>query len=1358
MVSSELQQGKSYTFQVLKEKSTRKYFKVKTDDDVEFSLLKFKFQQNQPLPDYISCYVKSLYPLTLGQDISTFIKDFYTQGKDYDFFVKSVSNDSNPHYELEDEHGLCFKLNNAPQTLAQGSRVKCRIIKITGAKVNLKYVGTLSLKLPLAFLDISQWLNVLGVTKYQEHYLRLLEETPEFHDALVKYDDSDPSWIFDLLQASAKHITDWLIACKDNLHSLARVYGRMKKAKELALYILEESDYLRACSHEQRTLLQTKLSNYVELFTQYGTAASKILDKTHEDYIDKMFSRLKEAGYLYNPARQFRIMMTILKLRPELINSRMGELFEALHNWDLSNWKSDPFRPALVEQLQIFIQENCRLINLLPANDTSDDNKAIIRMILAIAVQRLLATDADHIDLNLNRAMLYRYISYLNPGSLDILLHKGVEALLGIDSPNEFTWSDTDHPTLLLAKSSHPNPETEGRDAVVKTYSTSKADVQLRPDSISIIAAGADPSTTSIPNNLFEFLDTTISLVDTLTIQNVRKSKDLKTYRKMWQDISWSIFGEEQSAGERLEKVLPDGEEVRIIIDDVNVLTGGNERQRLRFHCTIVDDMYYGEGWLICDAHHMLGWLTAQDIPSNYDGSLSFACDDEGTPLLFTATAEKKGDSLEFSMKNQIDDYLLETSSPGDENIAIVTYLDRINNAWLCLTERGSTYKVACDETTEHLSQGNLVRVRYVEPDRSSTTTQFFIGELSDNQENLPVSVKKSLPLFNLMQGLGEIQEGETDNFVVRETEEVMTKDELLELIYTYQRRAFFETEYMKAFNYLGLASLLCQLADEQDLQRELSSHMDLLQLLQDFGRNQSVDVAELDRCGSYVKDIPMLERLHARLKIVADLDMNESSQWLWSVRQNPRNEIEGRLASLVLSFNMLPKTMEKTRKDVMKEITTLLNVNNTTSTAKYYGDESQTVEFKSSLVYSTRGGHTRDAKEQLREIVHIICGFMNARGGTLYIGVNDSGYENGLEDDLAFRRSRGMKASIDAMTVDLQNHLDRTMPSHAKDHWEISSDPESKKGVIVVKVLPVETPVELDGVIFVRSSSTTKPRLNQEREEFIKNRSHNFHMLMALWGVEQDARENDNGEAGALESGAETGVAEVSASEMAGVAGSPQDAGLSVHPDDNVKINTGCHRLNVLHSYDNNFATPGLYIHFTRDGKIFTSTEDQFFDYDQECRLVLAVSENELKGFALLTYSDGNVAKVPMSSFYSLNEKEKTDVRKDSCLRHVNIAGADDYLLSVVRASFGSLFYRIDKLSKLPAGMDIDAAGIALCDQQHEILAQEIVSADKLGFFDRDSVDKERRSYGISLPQGDGTLSEEERIKKLLRPLAIAE
>lgn len=1349
MLSADLKQGRTYRFEVLKETSTRKFFKIRIDDELEYSLPKFKFQYNLPLPDFLDCYVKSLIPLSIGQDITVFINDFYEVGKNYDFIIKDVKNDTETIYELQDDHDLCFKLYNAPESLSKGSKIKCKIIKINGINVTLKYVGTLATKLPLEFLDFAEWLTLLGYTRKHDYVLRLLENYPQFETALIKYDNDDPVWIFEVLQTVSLHITDWLIECKDNRIQLARTVRRMKLATKLALFILEESDYLRNCNPEQRAMLQSRLSNYVEQFTQFGQAADMILNKTYIDFIDRMFLRLKEAGYLYRPSTQFRIMMTILKLRPELINQRMGELFDALHNWEVNNWQSEPFRSALVQQLQIFIEGNSRQINLLPAHDSSEDNKTIVRMILAIAVQSILATDTDMVDLKINRAMLYRYISYLNADNVNVLLDKGAEALLGIERPCEFTWSDTEHPTLLILKSSHPWPDSPDTEAMVKTYSTSQAQVQLRAKSLHIIAKGADPQSTVIPNNLLDWLNPVISLEEDSKIFNVKKSKDLGSYDKLWADIRWSIFGHEEASGERIEKTKPyGGEEVKVVIDDVRVLYTGNERQRLQFHCTIHDDLYIGEGWMPCDTYHMIGWLSYRDIPGNYDGSLSFAQADDGTPLLFDATVIRKNDELEFSMKSQIEDFLLESLWPGRESAAIVTHFDRLNNAWLCLSDLGCTFKVPCDESTSGLSEGNLVNVRYIEPDRSGSIIQFFIGELAVNQENLPVGLKKADCLSALMKSMGQVSpDDKSENSAVLEVEEVMSREELLELIYMLQRRAHSESEYIRAFNYLGLATILCKIAEAPKLLSDLLTHMELLRLLQDFGKNQKINREWLETCEDKVRSTPKLERIFTRLKIVADLDANENADWLWEVRQNPRNETEERLAALVLSYNMLPRIMETARKDILKEISTLLNVNSTAPTSKYYGDESQTVEFKSSLIYSTRGGSRPNVKDQLHEIAHIISGFMNARGGLLYIGVNDSGYENGLDDDLAYRQSHGHKATIDSMMVDLQNYLDRTMPAHAKDHWEIMSDPESKKGVIMVKVAPVEIPVELDGVIYVRSSSTTKPRYDKERDEFIRNRSHNYQLLMKLWGVGQehtkdfDSLQQDNN--------TKPNVPQIPPKPEPPIAAEPSQ---ETNPK---RIETGKHRLNVLHSYEPNFSTPSMYAYFIEESKLRVTPDDAYLDYEPDCLLALAVKQRE-KGWLVFSYDNGDVAKFSLDILSEFSPNETREHYKNALLKFVNIAGENDYLLTVLRASYGALFYRLDHLHSLSTHSDITDKGETLCDNNHEILAQEIVSSDKLMFFDSDAIDKERRFFGVPLPVGDGTLTEEERIHELLRPLNI--
>ena len=1349
MLSQDLIQGRSYRFEVIKEKSSRNFFKIKIDEDTDYTLPKFKFQHGLPVPDFLDCYVKSVLPLSIGQDISVFINDFYEIGKSYDFTVKDIKKDTETVYELQDKYNLCFKLYNAPESLAKGNKIKCRIVKINGINVTLKYVGTLATKLPLDFLDFEQWLSHLGYVRDHECVLRLLEHFPQFETALTRYDNDDPAWIFEVLNTVSQHITDWLIECKDNRLLLAKTLRRLKLAKKLALFILEESDYLRNCNPEQRTMLQSRLSNYVTQFTQYGQAAKMILNKTYIEFIDKMFHRLKEAGYLYEPATQFRIMMTILKLRPEMINSRMGELFDALHNWEVSNWQLEPFRSALVQQLQIFIEGNSRQINMLPAHDSSEDNKTIVRMILAIAVQSLLATDEDTVDLKINRAMLYRYISYLNADNVNILLNKSTEALLGIERPCEFTWSDTEHPTLLIMKSSYPWAEIPDNNALVKTYSTSKAIVRLRADSLHIIAKNANPDYTALPNNLIDWLNPTISLDEEVKIHNVRKSKDLNSFSKMWDDIRWAIFGYDNTTIDRIEKTKPyGGEEVKVVIDDVRFLETGNERQRLQFHCTIHDELYYGEGWMPCDTYHMIGWLSYRDKPGNYDGSLHFAHNEDGTPLLFDATVLRKNDELEFSMKNQIENFLHESLWPGCESTAIVTHFDRLNNAWLCLSDLGCTFKVPCDESTSELCEGQLVRVKYIEPDRSGSLIQFFIGELSENQEDIPSALKKSDCLVNLMHAMGQpIADDYNENSAVVEVEEVMSREELMELIYMLQRRAFSESEYIKAFNYLGLATILSRIADSSSILNEISTHMELLKLLQDFGKNQKINREWLDACENKAKSSPVLERIFTRLKIVADLETNENSEWLWSVRRNPRNDIERRLASLVLSYNMLPKELESSRNDILKEISTLLNVNNTAPTSKYYGDESQTVEFKSSLIYSTHGGSRPDVREQLREIVRTICAFMNARGGILYIGVNDSGYENGLDDDLAYRLSHGHKATIDSMMVDLQNHLDRTMPPHAKDHWEIMSDPDSKKGVIMVKVAPVEMPVEFDGIIYVRSSSTTKPRLDKERDEFIRNRSHNYKLLMKLWGIGQDEEANNLPFHSEEKEKRTTNIPKINPKPE------PPISEKQVQDNTVKKIETGRHRPNVLHSYEPNFATPSLYAYFMEGASLRVTPDDAYLDYEPNCLLALAVQQRE-KGWLVLAYENGEIAKFSLDILDQFAPNETKEHYNGTRLEFVNIAGETDYLLTVLKATYGALFYRLDTIHTLPLHTDLKEQGQTLCDNLHQILAQEIVTGDQLGFFNADAIDKERRFFGVPLPVGDGTLTEEERIYELFRPL----
>ncbi len=84
---------------------------------------------------------------------------------------------------------------------------------------------------------------------------------------------------------------------------------------------------------------------------------------------------------------------------------------------------------------------------------------------------------------------------------------------------------------------------------------------------------------------------------------------------------------------------------------------------------------------------------------------------------------------------------------------------------------------------------------------------------------------------------------------------------------------------------------------------------------------------------------------------------------------------------------------------------------------------ESQTVEFKSTARWNL---HTGQADKKMEHaITKTVCGFLNAEGGTLLIGVGDDGFVVGLADDM---KTLGTKANLDGYQLFLRQHLDNRL------------------------------------------------------------------------------------------------------------------------------------------------------------------------------------------------------------------------------------------------------------------------------------------------------------------------------------------
>ncbi len=84
---------------------------------------------------------------------------------------------------------------------------------------------------------------------------------------------------------------------------------------------------------------------------------------------------------------------------------------------------------------------------------------------------------------------------------------------------------------------------------------------------------------------------------------------------------------------------------------------------------------------------------------------------------------------------------------------------------------------------------------------------------------------------------------------------------------------------------------------------------------------------------------------------------------------------------------------------------------------------ESQTVEFKSTVRWNL---YTGQADRKMEHVVtKTVCGFLNAEGGTLLIGVDDKGGVVGLGDDM---KTLGTKANLDGYELFIRQLLDNSL------------------------------------------------------------------------------------------------------------------------------------------------------------------------------------------------------------------------------------------------------------------------------------------------------------------------------------------
>lgn len=1352
----------SYHFDIVPGNQSDPYFLIKVDtphgpDTVQLSKLDFQKSPGYPVPSMLYCRVKRIgengLPV-LTHVVPPYIYDLYRRtfetGDTFECEVVSVPAESSEEpFMLRDRYGIYFRYNEPEGLLSKGQVIRCKFAKLTPQFFQIARVDE-GAKLPFYSPSASfEALHTDGAVRRAA--LAILHKSLELTTLRAELAAKNPLWFVNGARTILALLPEWFLKAK--LQRRHRICSALVTfLRDGLLYLLEGSGFLNAVSPEHRRALRQQLTEMVDSIEPFTATLNLIAENRQDSFVEQLLDKLRKSGYLYHPAHQFATLMLIFRLHPDKVGNYLNRIFESIFGRDLDNWKREPFRSAFVEQFEIYISQARRDIDALPKAESREQKSRLETIITAIALQLLLADEKA--DLRKSESLFYRYISLLRPLNTEALLTKSFVSMLGVDVNTNLSYLHLKEPMMMMTRATvMPADDLLARLDATHRFSNGAVEFSVSQSGLQLsLCRRRDISERVIPEGLMPWLRPQILLKGVRNLAGV-KVRRLPDHREWWQEIETSLFEAKTETVRTPEPKTPPrradlGDEVFIVIDRIEDYYSPNPT----FVCRI-QDSEYAEGTGILKRDQIVAYNLKQPDERAFRNSM-------GQPLGFLATVTdvRTDGTYVFSLRHEIDRYIDETFNFETEYEAVVAGINDRDYSGIT----GNGVGLFLDGESARglgLKVGDIVRCRMSNIGKQGQLKAYVLGVCDNPQDHF----NKHDAFCHLMHSIGvaepQSEEDDEDGETMCDVDEMLSPAEMREIIGIIRLKAIAETDLIKAYDYLRFARLLAILIGDTTLADKLSAHAALLTLHQYYATNSRIESDKLEALRSEADADPLLHMIFHRLELVSWLGHPERIAELYQSATSPSTELEGSIARLVLSYNMLKASenddTSSIASEIQQQIKKKLNLNNETRRAKYYGSESKYLEFKTSIVYpATAPGHEmrENPQEQQFHILSRIAGLLNANGGRLYIGVNNDGYEVGLHDDFKYYERKSTTVgrytfrirNIDNMCVYLENLINETFGESVGRKIEVSADDEARKGVILIDVAESPDPVFLDGRLFVRQSGQSTREYHgaaveefvREREELKAERSLNLSMTR-----EQQKDE----EVPAAENTPAAGVRSLS-TESVPVEQESEEAEVTT------SVATSRWRPNVLHHYEAGYVEPGAYIYILADGHMRFSRSDMYLEPGENCELALAVPHELEDGYLILGFENERILKVPMQEIFAKGEKNIFDYNNDYRLMFAALAGKDDALACIAADNSGNMWKRCVRLSSVDQS-HLTSTPRRLHDAPvHHTIGYDIVDASVADNF-KDCMPEalSNRRFGLTMRVKENSSEAKTRLEQLI-------
>lgn len=1106
--------------------------------------------------------------------------------------------------------------------------------------------------------------------------------------------------------------------CHNWINKLVEHGINLSEVRQDCSDILELSDLLDISGNSQREFYQERLTQLIELLGYYLTAEKIITEGKSEEFVDTLFNKLKVSGFIYHPDKHFKILASLFMRRPEIMRRRIAQLLQIVCDRDILIWKKEPFNSALSKLLELYIHE---CINKIDREKGHEKESLIDNIITSLTIQLLLAAglkESEVIDMRLTTARLCTIASYLNQGDATHLLDNAFGYLFNEDIKFLKIGLESINNAHYIIANFNPGGEVESASSFSNGFARlyiDKKGISLRPAFNEIVSYPVFASDSGFWKGM------QVYITSRPEHQVFLMSKSLKGFRDIWKDIENDLFNSSSKRHvviSRTKHHVGDQVEISFIKQDLF--------ERSRFECHIEDEIG-GKGFI----------TIADIVPySVMSPTLSMFLNNGARRVYPARITEVDADgNFHFSMSEFIREESAGFYYDEDGNIIEEDIFCRLgktphylNGLAPAISNMGLSVSVSAKPEFRSLKPGTIVKCRFVGPSHSTTHIDCEIIEIAnDFEHDFSVTDAFATLMADFAYRDSEESISPDSDPEVRDSEKELDESYVRQVIQCFDRLAMLETDYVRSYNYLAFARLLCRLISWESQAVYYKGRMDIISMLHYFDVNSEIDEAELSQLEMansqlFEKNKPLQERF-MQLQAVSYLGKPEHTDDLYKL--SSRNPLLKTLSQLVIAYNVVTaENMVSVADSIHEKIKELLNLKGFGSRLKKYADgiESETVEFKTSFIYPPKDAENQNQKETILKVVN---SFLNTKGGTLYIGVNDAGYGVGVENDLVAEPYFREKEKY---ILDVTNTVILEFGKMVAPFVKVYFDPDnSAKDVLIVEVSPTSQKVPMrTGSFFIRTNSSILGYTRDEFAEVIKGLA-----IAELSAMTNHANEDIDVEVQLLQpENEENDEREIEQK--------------SSYSD---KIPTSRIRRNVLESYMDDYVEPVAFLKFIEPNEF---TKLSRYDYDYESPLTLTVLADEVDGYLILGYENGHIVKIPLDEILVLDEDTVRKRFDGSKLIFASVAQSDnDLILSVIKENKNNpnIVIRADKVGEFDEEQ-LQDDGRTPCNENliGEIVTFDIVPASMAEEF--------RNITNLDLTRAGHTFNNGSRMKSIIRKL----